>query len=387
MRPAITVSLCSTILSFSAGASAETPLEIFQKMADTKRASYEGIQNYSEMKTTMGMCSIQHYEKASTQAAGSTVEYMRLVPISEVMELKNPDSPFAQASPEDLEYAAKRLREQGPALDSAMDTEMTKAGVPPMLGELVMNPPPDQPWLSPKPGDMLNNYATMLEAGAEGKRDIERIKAEQEAGAQMSSDAVAFLADMTRVVGNETVNNTPAIHLVAEDLDFPQSAGDSEFLLKTMHLWVDAEHYVPLKMEMDGIATSDGESRKMRIEREDQAYRKVAGCGSMYEPQRTVMRIAGVLSPKEEAQMKEAQQKLAEFKTQMAAMPQSQQDMIMSRMGPQMEMMEKMAAGGGIEVVSLSVGMKCNAGLPTRKEYMQTVPGVSEGACIGFVGD
>ena len=245
-----------------------------------------------------------------------------------------------------------------------MDTEMTKAGVPPMLGELVMNPPPDQPWLSPKPGDMLNNYATMLEAGAEGKRDIERIKAEQEAGARMSSDAVAFLADMTRVVGNETVNNTPAIHLVAEDLDFPQSAGDSEFLLKTMHLWVDAEHYVPLKMEMDGIATSDGESRKMRIEREDQAYRKVAGCGSMYEPQRTVMRIAGVLSPKEEAQMKEAQQ-----------------------MGPQMEMMEKMAAGGGIEVVSLSVGMKCNAGLPTRKEYMQTVPGVSEGACIGFVGD
>lgn len=83
MRPAIIVSLCSTILLFSAGASAETPLEIFQKMADTKRASYEGIQNYSEMKTSLGMCSIQHYEKETTQSAdGGTVEYMRLVPIS-----------------------------------------------------------------------------------------------------------------------------------------------------------------------------------------------------------------------------------------------------------------------------------------------------------------
>jgi hypothetical protein len=387
MRPAITVAFCSTMISLSAVAFAETPVEIFTKMESMKHASYQGIDDYSEMKTTMGMCSIQHYEKESTQAAGGSVEYMRLVPISEVMERKNPDSPFAQSSPEDLEYAATRLREQGPALDSAMDTEMTKAGVPPMLGEMVMNPPPDQPWLSPKPGDMLNNYATMLEAAAEGKRDIERIKAEQEAGAKMSSDAVSFLGEMTKVVGKETVNGRPAIHLVAEDLNFPQSSGDSEFLLKTMHLWVDSEHYVPLKLEMDGIATSDGESRKMRIEREDQAYRTVEGCGSMYEPQRTVMRIAGVLSPKEEAQMKEAQQKLAEFKTQMAAMPQAQQDMIRSRMGPQMEMMEKMAAGGGIEVVSLSVGMKCNAGLPTQKEYMQTVPGVSQGACIGFVGD
>ena len=99
------------------------------------------------------------------------------------------------------------------------------------------------------------------------------------------------------------------------------------------------------------------------------------------------MRITGVLSPKEEAQMEQARQKLADFKKQLAAMPENQQAMIRSQMGPQMEMMEKMASGGGIEVVSLSVGLRCNAGLPTRQEYMQTVPGLSQAACVGFAGD
>jgi hypothetical protein len=29
--------------------------------------------------------------------------------------------------------------------------------------------------------------------------------------------------------------------------------------------------------------------------------------------------------------------------------------------------------------------MRCNAGLPTNEEYMQTVPGAAHTACIGFV--
>ena len=389
MRTAISVALFGTVLSLSAAASAETSLEIFQKMESLKRASYQGIRNYSEMKTTMGMCSLQHYQKETTQSpdGSGTVDYMRLVPISEVMERKDPDSPFAQANAQDLKDAAGLLKAYGPGADDALGAEMTKAHVPPTLGFMLMNPPPDQPWLSPKPSDMLNNYATMLKAAAAGKDEIKKLKDEAEADAKISSAALAFLGEMTKVVGEETVNGTPAIHLMAEGLDFPQTSGSDEFLLKTMHLWVDSENYVPLKMEMDGIATSGGKSREMRIEREDQAYRAVKGCGSMYEPQRTVMRITGVLSPKEEAQMEQARQKLADFKKQLAAMPENQQAMIRSQMGPQMEMMEKMASGGGIEVVSLSVGLRCNAGLPTRQEYMQTVPGLSQAACVGFAGD
>ena len=44
---------------------------------------------------------------------------------------------------------------------------------------------------SPKPDDMMNNYATILEAAAEGKREIERLKKEAEFGAKISSASLA----------------------------------------------------------------------------------------------------------------------------------------------------------------------------------------------------
>jgi hypothetical protein len=49
---------------------------------------------------------------------------------------------------------------------------------------------------------------------------------------------------------------------------------------------------------------------------------------------------------------------------QLAQMPPGQRDMIMKQMGPQMEMMRKMAAGGGIEVVSNVRDMRCNVPVP-----------------------
>ena len=53
----------------------------------------------------------------------------------------------------------------------------------------------------------------------------------------------------------------------------------------------------------------------------------------------------------------------------------------------QTEMFEKMAAGGGVEVESIVTGMRCDAGVPDNEAYMQTIPGVSQGACIGFGSD
>lgn len=48
--------------------------------------------------------------------------------------------------------------------------------------------------------------------------------------------------------------------------------------------------------------------------------------------------------------MQEAQQQMADFEKQLAHMPASQQDMIMRQIGPQMEMMKKMADRGGMEL-------------------------------------
>jgi hypothetical protein len=387
MRSLFTVALCGITAALSLGAIAQTPAEIFKEMDSRKRASFQGINNYSEMKTMMGLCTVEHFEKASTPSADGrgTVEYMRLVPITEVMERRSPNSAMAQASPQDLKAAARDLRAAGADADRAMQTEMQKANLPGGLSDLLMNPPPGQPWLSPRPGDMMDNYAMMLEGAAAGKQENARIAAA--AAAEAQSDPLARVADRTRIVGRETLQDRPAIHLVAEDLGYTQAAEGTQFTLDTLHLWVDAERYVPLKMQMDGAATEGGQTRKLRIERENMGYRTVDGCRSMYEPQRSVMRIAGVLSPQEQAQMDEARQKMGQMEAQLASLPQAQRDMIMRQMGPQLEMFKNMAAGNGIEVVSLTVGMRCNAGLPNEKEYMQTVPGVSQAACIGFVGE
>ncbi len=50
--------------------------------------------------------------------------------------------------------------------------------------------------------------------------------------------------------------------------------------------------------------------------------------------------------------MEEARVHLAEFEKQMAEMPESQRQMMQNMMGEQIEMMRKMAAGDGIEIVT-----------------------------------
>jgi len=62
-----------------------------------------------------------------------------------------------------------------------------------------------------------------------------------------------------------------------------------------------------------------------------------------------VMRISGMMDAKQQAEMAEAQKKMAEFEKQMAAMPASQRQMMQQMMGPQLDSMRKMAAGGAFE--------------------------------------
>lgn len=380
------------VLTFiSAEAIAQTPAEIFNEMDSRKRAGISSISNFSKMTSAFGFCTLEHFEKESTESVDGrgTVEYMRLVPLGEISARKHPDAAMSNASPEELDAAAKELRSRAPNIDAQMRNEMSSAGLPGGLGYMITNPPSDKPWLSPMPGDMLGNFAAMMEGAAEGKRQDAAMNRQAEQDAK--ADPLASAAARTRVVGHETLRDRPAIRLIAEDLNITQqTSGDGgveqEFIMNTLHLWVDAEHYVPLKMQIEGSAREGNETRDLKIEREDMAYRSVEGCGSMYEPQRSVMRIAGILDAAQQAEMQEAQAQLEEFESQMASMPESQKAMIMRQLGPQMEMFRNMASGGGIEIVSLVTGMRCNAGFPSDKEYMQTIPGISAGACIGFVG-
>jgi hypothetical protein len=104
-------------------------------------------------------------------------------------------------------------------------------------------------------------------------------------------------------------------------------------------------------MVMDGTMDTDGTPRPVTIETIERDYRKVQG-SNMYEPYQQVMRLTGEMADETKRQMEEARAQLAEFDKQLAEMPESQRQMMMNMMGEQIEMMRKMAAGDGIEIVT-----------------------------------
>ena len=163
---------------------------------------------------------------------------------------------------------------------------------------------------------------------------------------------IADFSDNAQLVGTESIDGKETYHLVATGLDRTQeySQGNS-FTLQTVNVWVDSDKYVPLKMTMDGIMTTDGAPRPVTMEKLDQDYRDVPG-SNMYESYKQIMLMNGVMSDAEREQMEEARVALAEFEQELLEMPQSQRDMMMNMMGEQIEMMRKLAAGDGLEIIT-----------------------------------
>jgi len=126
--------------------------------------------------------------------------------------------------------------------------------------------------------------------------------------------------------------------------------------------WVDAKDWVIRKMEMDmEIEDEKGEKRPVKATIRMEDFRKVNGMLISY---RTVMTmpVPGVLelSPEEEQEMRKG---LEEAQKALAEMSPEERAMMEKIMGPQIEMMQKMLAGGGIETVTVVKDVKVNTGL------------------------
>jgi hypothetical protein len=93
----------------------------------------------------------------------------------------------------------------------------------------------------------------------------------------------------------------------------------------------------------------------------------------MYESYESSMRIAGTMTPQQQADMEKAQKQMADLEAQLASMPESQRAMIMQRMGPQLEMMRSMASGNGMEFSTVVHEIKVN---PTELPNVGGVPGM-----------
>jgi len=170
--------------------------------------------------------------------------------------------------------------------------------------------------------------------------------------AEEAVHTIADFADTATLEGNESVDGRDAYHLVAKDLNRKREFGEgATFTLQTVNAWVDTAKYVTLRLTMDGLLDTDGTARPMTMDMTNQDYRNVPG-SNMYEPYRQIMRMNGVMSDETRAQVEQARVGLAEFEQQLLEMPQSQRDMMMNMMGDQIEMMRKLAAGDGLEIIT-----------------------------------
>lgn len=358
-------------------AMAETAKSILEMSLNADSERLSDVDSVTVIKQMMGQATVEYFEKTMvTTSDGRQMKALRLVPVTEIAERQSPSGGLNDATPDQLDMAADVIYSQKDVVGREFDREIQTVGIPPGFRQLMMNPPPDQPWLSPDPADMMGMYAGFLHSSAQAKR----INASRDTGAEAKAqidDGIA-LADEVEFLGEELVDGRQAYALKADDLNYTQVSDGDEFTINTVVLWIDKTEHVPLRMKMDGIARRGSNSQPISIERHDMDYRHVEGC-SLYEPYRQVMSIGGIMSPQEKAKMQEAQQQLAEFEKQMAQMPAAQRDMIMRQMGPQMEVMKGMAGGGGIEIVTQVMEIRCN---PPGPPNLLEMASVSTGGAI-----
>jgi hypothetical protein len=330
---------------------------ILRKVQQMEFERWNGVDNYIVDQATMGHRSLLFYEKTEVAAAdGKVYPSFRIVTPEEIARRQGEEQGFPQFSPEDMRAFSQAADMTGDALGTETEREMQQAGLPPGLLGAVS--PGRFATLDPR--IMLGNASDFFDATAdtlEASHHRDKTAEERE-----SINHMTDFAAMAKVEGTETIDGRNAYVLRADKINRTQRMDDGqEFNINTTTFWVDSAEYVPLRLKMDGTATQAGETRAIVIEKLDRDYRRV---GSLYVPYRQVMRIAGVMDAEQQAQMQQAQQQMTELEAQMQQMPESQRQMIMNAMGPQLEMMKNMASGGGIELVTDVHEVRVNAGLP-----------------------
>lgn len=357
-----------------------------RRIVESQSALYEPIDDLTRKTKMMGMSTFEYLEKAPPfEFEGETIHTLRMVPPPEIQRRHDEAQGISSPSATEMAAAADQIEMAGMEMERQMASEMQSSGMPGGLGAMLANPPPDQPWLSSNPSDMTWMYATMLRAGAEG----EAAMAAEQAGipAEYMQNMQEMRSKMS-VQGFSEFDGKPVVDLGADDLNFSQVADGQTITCHSMQTLVSTEDNLPLYFKMNCEVTDGSDTRQMTIEREAYDFNSGPGCGAYREPFRTVMRIGGVMTPEQEAQLAEASVQLKEMEAQLANMPASQRQMMESMMGPQLEMIRNMAAGGGMEFVQEVTELRCNTGLPDPAEISQTMlGGAGSGLNVGAMLD
>jgi hypothetical protein len=326
-RLSITSILIALLLPVSA--MAEDVHSILKKMQEKQIERWEGVNNYIVDQTTMGQRVTLGFEKTTVQGPDGEMHPM-----------------FRPAAPGSSEFATQ-LSIGAATAESALaskEEEMKAEGMPVDLlrmgGRSEKDPcGGEEAHMNFDPRCMMHNMAMFAAAGAKADDDV---SAEDMSG-------MAKFAQRARLTGIVQVAGHDANHLIAEGLNQVQRYDGQEFRTDSVEMWVDTQEYVPLKFRMTGEITAEGKTRPMVIEKIDSDWRTVPD-SRMYESYKQVMRISNVMTPEQQKQVQEAQKQMADLDEQMASMPASQRETMMRMMGPQLDMIRKMANGDGLEI-------------------------------------
>lgn len=332
----------ASVLTLPSISAAQDPESIMQMMLEKQRQRWNGVDTYVVDQSMLGHRAQRYFEKVTVASEqGERYELFRPLQPGANACSDEAQSPFDEMTPEEYEMAAQAYEMTGEATANEIENGLEQAGLP--RGLLAASG--SDPWASFDPRVMMGSGAMFMRAAGEAKRRqaIENMQPDE------TLPEMREYADKAELVGTEKIDGREAFHLRAENLNLTQEADGQTFTINTVDSWIDTQEYVPLRMLLTGVATERGESRPIEMEKRDLDYRNVPD-SDMYESYHQVMRIGGMMTAEQQAQMAEAQKQMADMEQQLAQMPASQRDMIMRQMGPQMEMMKSMASGDGLEI-------------------------------------
>lgn len=171
------------------------------------------------------------------------------------------------------------------------------------------------------------------------------------------------LAQHSTYLGSETVDGQDTHVLLVDDptvfSDEPEMASDD--IEGEMKMYIDADRYVPLRMEYELEVDQGGQMQTMTPRVDFSDYRTVDGLTLPWKMEMTMDNLDAAISPEER---EEARRSIEEMEARMEEMPEEQRKMMEGAMENQLKQMRSMIEEGSIEFAVEVQDVRVNAPIP-----------------------
>lgn len=336
---------------------AQDAVSILQTMQQKQLERWKGVNDYVVNQALNGHSSEMYFQRTEVTDNSGAVQTMFLPISANQRKTGSCTTGTVQMTPDAWEAYAQGSEMLGAGMGEEIESGLEDAGLP--RGLLAATG--SSPTATFDPRVMMGSNARFARAIADSQRHQAGEGARNQASAAESADQMIQFIETAQLLGTETIDGRAAYHLRSESINQLSKDEGREYRMEAMSLWIDTKEYVPLRMKIDGTLTSGKETKPLSIENLQTDYRTVPG-SNMFESYKQVMKISGMMDAAQEAEMREAAVKMAEFEKQMASMPPNQRQMMEQMMGPQLEMMRKMSSGGDFQLETIVRSIIVNPG-------------------------